>query len=57
MPISSPLVAREFLEDRARHFETALGGLIGVGGGADCNFLSGLDVAQFLAQQIRRHAA
>src|SRR5580692_7370776 len=43
---------RQFLEDRPRHFETPLGGLIRIRSGADCDFFSSLDVAQFLPEQV-----
>ena len=30
-----PVMPRQFFQNCARHFEAALGGLIGIGGGAD----------------------
>ncbi len=42
----------QFFQDGAGHFEAALGGLIGIGGGSDGNLLPRLHPAQFLPQQV-----
>ena len=45
-------VTRELLEDGACDFVTALGGLVGIGRGTDGNLFAGLDLLEFLAQQV-----
>src|SRR5579863_10530710 len=47
-------MAREFVENAARNFVAALGGLVGVGRGAERDGLVGLDPAQVMAQQRGR---
>jgi len=45
-------VMRELLKDGACDFVTALGGLVGIGGSADGDLFAGLDLLEFLAQQV-----
>src|SRR5271169_1533042 len=54
IPISSPMVQREFFQDPARHLEALLSRLIGIGGRANGDLLAALHFLQVLPQQPRR---
>jgi len=45
-------VTRKLLEDGAGDFVAPLGGLVGVGGGADSDLFAGLDLPEFLAKKV-----